>query len=207
VGSNAGQRATVSIALRVPKHKRQADASRMLLYYGFLHYQRKLPIWQCVVYVGKDKLQMDHQLQTNRLSYSYQLIDLKTFSYETFLESGHSQEVILAILADFRGEPEELIAGKIIAKLQQLTSGQLELGQRALQLVRLAVLRNLGKVVFNLTKKMAITIDIKEDDLYQEVYREGLQEGLQVGLQKGLQKACRKARKKASSPPRKKPPD
>jgi predicted transposase/invertase (TIGR01784 family) len=159
--------------------------SRMLLYYGFLHYQRKLPIWQYVVYVGKDKLQMDYQLQANRLTYSYQLIDLKAFSYQTFLDSRHSQEVILAILADFKGEPEELIAGKIIAKLQQLTSGQLELGQRALQLVRLAVLRNLGKVVFNLTKKMAITIDIKEDDLYQEVYQEGLQKGLQKGQEEG----------------------
>lgn len=75
--------------------------SRMLLYYGFLHYQRKLPIWQYVVYVGKDKLQMDYQLQANRLTYSYQLIDLKAFSYQTFLDSRHSQEVILAVPGRF----------------------------------------------------------------------------------------------------------
>jgi predicted transposase/invertase (TIGR01784 family) len=32
---------------------------------------------------------------------------------------------------------------------------------------------------------MAITIDIKEDDLYQEVYQEGLQKGLQKGQEEG----------------------
>jgi hypothetical protein len=33
--------------------------SRMLLYYGFLYYQKKLPLYQYVLYVGKDSLQME----------------------------------------------------------------------------------------------------------------------------------------------------
>ncbi len=142
--------------------------SRMLLYYVFLHYQKKLPIRQFVIYVGKDRLQMEHQLQSDSLSYQYQLIDLRSFSYQTFLNSVYSQEVLLAILADFKGEPAELIAEKIIVKLQQLSGGKLELVQRTLQLVRLAVLRNLGETVFNLANQMSITLDIKEDTLYQK---------------------------------------
>ncbi len=162
--------------------------SRMLLYHGFLYYQRKMPVHQYVICVGKDKPEMENQLQSDRLSYSYQLIDLKSFSYQTFLQSDHSEEVLLAILADFRGEPGELVAGKIIAKLRELSGGKLELSQRALQLIRLAVLRNLGKTVFNLSKKMAITIDIREDALYQLDQEEGLQKGKEEGKLEGLHK-------------------
>ena len=60
-----------------------------------------------------------------------------------------------------------MIAEQIITKLGELSRGKLELSQRALQLIRLAALRNLGQTVFNSAQKMAITIDVKEDVLYQ----------------------------------------
>ena len=81
--------------------------------------------------------------------------------------------MLLAILADFEGEPGELIAGKIMTQLEQVCTRKLELSQRAVQLIHLAVLRNLNNTVFNLAKKMAITIDIKEDTLYQLRQEEG----------------------------------
>ncbi len=173
--------------------------SRMLLYHAFLHYQQKLPIRQFVIYVGKDKLNMAHQLQSERLSYSYQLVDLRSYPYELFLESGSSREVLLTILADFGGVAPELIAQKIIAKLEQLCEGKLELAQRALQLVRLAALRNLGETVFNTANKMAITIDdIKEDTLYGKVYQEGRQEGKLEGRQEGMQQGELEGKEKAA---------
>ncbi len=153
--------------------------SRMMIYHAFLHYQKKMPIRQFVIYVGRDPLHMEHQLQTDALSYRYGLIDLKSFPYEVFLASGHSEEVVLAILADLGGQPGELIAEKIIATLQQRTNGTLEMAQRTLQLVRLAVLRNLGTNVFNAKRKMPITVDFREDALYQEGYKEGYQESRQ----------------------------
>jgi predicted transposase YdaD len=165
--------------------------SRMLLYHAFLHYQQQLPIRQFVIYVGKDPLNMEHQLQSERLSYSYQLVDLRSYPYELFLESGSSREVLLTILADFGGVAPELISEKIITKLEQLCEGKLELAQRALQLVRLAVLRNLGETVSHTANKMDITIDIiKEDALYGKVYQEGKQEGKEKAalnmLKKGM---------------------
>ena len=173
--------------------------SRMLLYHAFLYYQKKLPIRQCVIYVGKDKLTMEHQLQSERLSYSYQLVDLRSYPYGIFLESGSSREVLLTILADFQGEAPELIAEKIIAKLEQLCEGTLELAQRALQLIRLAVLRNLGKTVLETANKMAITIDIiKEDALYREVYQEGKLEGKLEGKREGLQQGELEGKEKAA---------
>ena len=159
--------------------------SRMLLYYGFLYYQKKLPIRQYVVYVGKDKLQMERELRAENLSFAYHLVDLKTFPYQTFLQSSHTEEVLLAILADLQGESGSLIAEKILARLEELAEGKLEMSQRTLQLIRLAVLRNLGKTVFNTAQKMAITIDIKEDTLYQLGQEEGLLKGKEEGLLKG----------------------
>ena len=164
--------------------------SRMLLYYGFLYYQKKLPIRQYVIYVGKDKLQMEGELRAENLSFAYHLVDLRTFPYQTFLQSTHSEEVLLAILADAGGEPEALVAEKILAKLEGLAKGRLELSQRTVQLIRLAALRNLWKTVFDIAQKMAITIDVKEDTLYQLGQEEGLQKGKEEGLQRGKEEAA-----------------
>jgi predicted transposase YdaD len=159
--------------------------ARMLLYFGFLYYQKKLPIRQFVVYVGKDAMRMDQALRLENVSFSYQLVDLRRVPYQRFLESAHSEEVLLTILADFKGEAADLIAEKIITKLGELSKGKLELSQRTVQLIRLAVLRDLGKTVFNAAQKMAITIDVKEDTLYQLGQEEGLQKGKLAGKEEG----------------------
>ncbi len=133
-------------------------------------------ILHCGFQAGNDKQMLSRML----------LVDLRSFSCQTFLESSGSREVILAILADFEGEPAGLIAEKIISKLEELCEGKPELSQRTLQLVRLAVLRNLGKTVFNTAKKMTIMIDIKEDTLYREVYQEGKEKAALNMLRKGM---------------------
>jgi hypothetical protein len=155
--------------------------SRMLLYYGFLYYQQKLPVYQFVLYVGKDKAQMNAEWKARNITFAYQLVDLKTFPYQTFLQSTRSEEVLMAVLADFGGEPAGVIAEKIMAKLAELAHSRLELSQRTLQLVRLATLRNLGKTVYNAAQKMAIHIDIKEDALYQIGQEEGMEKGMEKG--------------------------
>ncbi len=167
--------------------------SRMMLYHAFLHYQRQMPVRQFVIYVGGDALRMEHQFQTESVSYRYGLIDLKSFPYQTFLESARSEEVLLTILADFGGEDAGLIAQKILAKLQQRTSGTLELSQRTLQLVRLAALRKLSTTVFNVAQHMALNIDIKEDALYLFGEQKGKEEGLLKGKEEGLLKGKEEA--------------
>lgn len=160
--------------------------ARMMLYHAFLFYQKKIPIRQYVIFVGKDQPRMDYQFQSDLVSYSYRLIDIKSFPYQTFLESTHSEEVLLAILADHKDESKELIAERIIARLHQLASGKLELSQRALQLVRLALLRNLSEIVFNAIIKMPITVDIKEDVLYRLGEEEGKEKTALNMLKKGM---------------------
>jgi predicted transposase YdaD len=167
--------------------------SRMLIYHAFLHYQHKRPIRQFVVYVGRDQPNMEHRLDSPAISYHYGLVDLRSFPYQTFLESSQGQEVLLAILADYGGEAPELIAERILVRLGQVTESKLQLEQRVLQLVRLAVLRNVNTTVFNVAQNMALNIDIKDDTLYQLGQEEGLQKGLQLGQEKGQEEGKEKA--------------
>jgi predicted transposase/invertase (TIGR01784 family) len=160
--------------------------SRMLIYHAFLHYQKPLPIRQYVVYFGKDKMNMQSRLDSDSLSYQYQLVDLRRFPYQTFLEASQGQEVLLAILADYGGEPVELIAERILLKLRQLTESKLQLEQRVLQLVRLAVLRNVNTIVYNTAQKMALNIDIKDDTLYQLGKEEGKEKSALNMLKEGF---------------------
>jgi hypothetical protein len=157
-----------------------------------LYYQQKRPVQQYVVYVGKEPPQMVQQLQSGGLSFHYGLIDLKAFPYQSFLASNRSAEVLFAILGDFGGEPEALVAEKIIAKLGELATGALELGQRTLQLARLALLRNLGTTVLNAAQKMALHIDIREDALYQLGQQQGKEQGKAEGKEEAALNMLRK---------------
>ncbi len=170
--------------------------SRMLLYYGFLYYQHKRPVYQFVLYIGKDKAQMDAEWKARNISFAYQLVDLKAFPYQTFLQATRSEEVLMAVLADFGEEPEAVVAGKIMATLGELARGQLELAQRTLQLVRLAVLRNLGTTVLNAAQKMALNIDISEDALYLLGEQKGEQRGLEKGKVEGKEETATNMLKK-----------
>ncbi len=172
--------------------------SRMMLYHAFLHYQRQLPIRQFVIYVGREALRMEYQLETDSFSYRYGLVDLRSFPDQTFLESDHSQEVLLAILADFGGQEAGLIAQKILAKLRQSTSGTLELSQRTVQLARLALLRNLSTTVLTAAQHMALDIDITEDALYQLGIQKGEQTGLQKGKEEGEQRGEQKGKEETA---------
>jgi hypothetical protein len=53
-------------------------------------------------------------------------------------------------------------------------------------LVRLALLRNLGEIVFNDINKMPITVDIKEDVLYRLGEEEGKEKTALNMLRKGM---------------------
>jgi len=139
-----------------------------------------------VVYVGRDPVGMAHALEAENMAFAYHLVDLKTFPYQTFLASDQTQEAVLAVLADFGGEPAALVAKKFIARLETLSQGNLELSQRTLQLVRLAVLRNLGTTIYNIVQKMVLDIDITEDALYQLGEQKGKEEDAFNMLQEGF---------------------
>jgi hypothetical protein len=56
----------------------------------------------------------------NSCQFEYQQRSLQLFDYELFLNSNSPEEVLLAILANFKNIPPEQVAHRIITKLQQL---------------------------------------------------------------------------------------
>jgi len=151
------------------------------------HHIKDLFALSDVVYFGKEKVNMESRLASDSLIYHYELVDLRSFPYQTFLESSQGQEVLLAILADYGGEPPELIAERILLKLGQVCESKLQLAQRVLQLVRLAVLRNVNTTVYNVAQKMALDINIKDDTLYQIGKEEGKEKTALNMLKEGFE--------------------
>ncbi|MES2775410.1 MAG: hypothetical protein V4722_14645 [Bacteroidota bacterium] len=76
--------------------------SRMLLYRAFLYSKYKLPVRQFVFYVGQSKPKMLLQLAQDDLVFQFNMRNIFDFPYELFIYSSNPEEVILAILSDFK---------------------------------------------------------------------------------------------------------
>jgi hypothetical protein len=63
----------------------------------------KLSIIQIVIYVGEGESKMNNILEMGENRFSYQLFNIQSISYRTFLESDKPEELLLAILANLEG--------------------------------------------------------------------------------------------------------
>jgi predicted transposase YdaD len=93
------------------------------------------------------------------------------------LSSDVPEEIILAVLSNFRGKkPAEVLKG-ILRKLKDISGEEITLRKYLRQLAVLARLRNLTQETQKQVTNMGLLYDITKDYLYQE------------GLEKGQQKA------------------
>jgi hypothetical protein len=85
----------------------KADNSEMLYrmyeYYALLLRKFKLNIIQIVIYIGEGESKMNNILEIGENRFSYQLFNIQSISYRTFLESDKPEELLLAILANLEG--------------------------------------------------------------------------------------------------------
>jgi hypothetical protein len=136
---------------------------RMQEYYGLLRRKYGLPIKQFVIYLGAKASRMQMQLTPKEIFTGFNLKSLRDYSYESLLDSQIPEEIILAVLSDFKKlKPSEVIR-QILGRLQDIT-----LRKYIRQLSMLARLRNLTKETQKQIKDMGLTYNITEDYLYQE---------------------------------------
>ena len=109
----------------------KAMAARMLAYCGLIHLLHGLPVRQYVLYTGKGKLSMPDTITFPNFTYGYHLLDMRQFSYQTFLASEQPQEVLLAIIGDFGTEPPRLVTQKILRRLKELSVNKGECRDRS----------------------------------------------------------------------------
>jgi predicted transposase YdaD len=157
---------------------------RMQEYYGILMKKYKLPIRPFVIYLGIETANMPTKLPPEKVFTGFELKDIKNYDYEELLASDIPEEIILAILCDFKAEDPINILKKIIQKLQELKQDEITLRKYIRQLFVLSRLRNLTQETQKQIINMGVLYDIAQDYLYQQ----GIEKGIEKGVEKGVEK-------------------
>jgi hypothetical protein len=139
---------------------------RMGEYYFMLERKYKIPVKQFVIFLGADKPKMPTELDRERLKFNFPLISLSNLDYHIFLNSDKPEEIILGILANFKGENPENALKQILVRVKETTEGDFSLNRYFNQLRVLAQLRNLELNLKNAMDSIAEYIKEERDVLY-----------------------------------------
>lgn len=116
---------------------------RMVEYRVMLQRKYGIQVRQFVLFMGSGKPRMATEINEDRLKYSYQLIALSQVDYKIFLRSDKPEEKMLAILANFENDSEELALQNILKGVQGAATGDFAESRYFKQLRILAQLRKL----------------------------------------------------------------
>ncbi|MEA5258655.1 hypothetical protein VB264_12735 [Arcicella aquatica] len=139
---------------------------RMGEYHFMLERKYKIPVKQFVIFLGSDNPKMPTELDREHLKFSYPLVSLSTVDYHIFLNSNKPEEIILGILANFKGENPENALKQILIRVKETTKGDFSLNRYFNQLRVLAQLRNLELNLKNAMDSIAEYIKEERDVLY-----------------------------------------
>jgi hypothetical protein len=158
---------------------------RMQEYFAILQKKFQLPVKQFVIYLGQGQVTMRTSLPKEEIFTGFELKNLSQLDYQTVLYSDIPEEIILAILCDFKQEEIQVVLHKIITRLQALSKDEITLQKYIRQILLLSRLRNLTTLTTKQLKDMAIVYDIEKDPLYKEGVLKGELRGELRGEQKG----------------------
>lgn len=138
---------------------------RMLDYYGMLERKYKLPVKQFVIFLTGTPT-MPTNLEREMLKFRFPIVALSDLDYHIFLNSDKPEEIILGILANFKGENPENALKQILVRVKETTKGDFSLNRYFNQLRVLAQLRNLELNLKNAMDSIAEFIKEERDVLY-----------------------------------------
>ncbi|MBF0565665.1 MAG: hypothetical protein HQK89_10515 [Nitrospirae bacterium] len=157
---------------------------RMIEYFLLIRKKYKKPTRQMLLYVGDEPLRMGDRLYIDRLTYSYDVWDVREVDCAELLESSNPDDAVLAMLC--RTDNPETTIKAIVNRLMGLP--EKEKKDYAMGLTELARLRGLALTVRKeVENKMPLSIEISKDELYLEGKHEGLIEGKREGLIEGIE--------------------
>ena len=159
---------------------------RMLRYFSDILFEyQDYEVSQYVIYIGKEKCSMRETIVKNRISYSYDIIDVKEISCEELLYHENPSAVALSILCDFEGKDKQMVINTILKRIRKLTKDDDREYKNYLEKVTiLSTNRDLEENV----KKGAnmLAVDIEKIPFYQDGKAVGLKEGIDRGIEKGI---------------------
>jgi len=159
---------------------------RIKEYGGIIQRKYKLEIRHFVIYLGPGKMTMRTQLHDNEVFRGFDVLNMNDLNFDDFLSSQIPEEIVFAILCDFRGEQPEHIIRSILEKLKAVSKNPTKLQKFVKQLQVFSHLRKLDNEINKISYDMPILIDIKESAFYKR----GAEEGLEKGLEKKARIAC-----------------
>ena len=139
---------------------------RMADYYIMLRRKYKLPIRQYVLFVGPEQPKMLVRLNEERMKFEFPLILFAQLDYQLFLASEKPEEIILAILADFKQQNPEMVVRQVITRIDETAQGDFAVKRYFQQLRVLAQLRNLETQIDKTMDSIAEYINEEKDVLY-----------------------------------------
>ncbi len=161
--------------------KDEEMVKREFEYYGMLFKEYGLEVRQVVLFFGSRRPKMATGFEHANVCFRFELVYFKDIDYEIFIKSEKPEEVVLAILADFKGEKPEDVILEIAAKLKELEKGGLRLGKYLRQFEILSKLRKLQNKTTKILDSMAFVYDLETDVRYLQ----GIQKGIDTGVTKG----------------------
>lgn len=159
---------------------------RMQTYKAILQEKYPLPVAQFVVYLGRSQPKMKRELTDliagEKTNYAFTLVNIQEYPYQSLLTSDVPEEVMLAILSNFRNEDPAKIVEQVLTRLVKASANKKALRRYIRQLTILAGLRNLRGETYQQLQKMAIETDI---DITQDAwYIQGMEKGMEKGMKK-----------------------
>jgi predicted transposase/invertase (TIGR01784 family) len=162
---------------------------RMQTYRALFQEIYRLPVKQFVFYLGRKKPKMVSRIANlipgDENNFAFSLINTQRYDYRNLLESQIPEEIIFAILGDFKNEHAEKIVSNILKRLIQISPDKKKIQRYVQQLLVLSKLRNLEAETLKQTEAMPIEFDINKDVVYQKGKAEGRSEGRSEGLSEG----------------------
>lgn len=143
---------------------------RNLVYFSLLWQGYHLPIHQVVVYIGRKKKlkNMISTLNIHNMNYQFDIINMNKVPYAYFINSSVPEEVMLAILCDFKKKRAEYIITQILMRLKQLNTSPLNLQKNIVQLEIISKLRKLQPLLTKILDDMPFVFDIRKDLRFKE---------------------------------------
>ncbi len=168
---------------------------RMMRYYTDIQLAwPEEPIRQYVIYIGKLALNMPEAHQAADFRYRYHILDMHRVDCNLLLEKDTPDALVLAILCDFKGRPEQDVVNYIVKRLHELLRDD-ERGFRDYfeMLETLSDNRQLQGAIDE-AKDMLTKIDIRK----LPSYRWGIEKGLETGLEKGREKGVMEEKRRTA---------
>lgn len=122
------------------------------------------------------------------MDFKYHLINLREIDCELFINSSRPEEIILGILANFKGQNSASVIQGILKNLKRQVRNPRSLHRYLTQLEILAELRNLQPLTIQQIDIMPITYDITKDLRFQQGIEQGIEQGATLKTRKIVEK-------------------